>query len=162
MLPNVQAVHEARLKAALEDPQWEDAMVLQILQNTDQYFRWFDSGDVQSFKHARAICNIASRTPTIKHWLPSHESDIWGQLQAEGVIPANLIVRLSGIKIGKKRRTSRFPTSMVIKASRKDWEEKVTLTDGIHYCPGPLQDEKCGTCRACWSAGVRTVAYRQH
>ena len=49
---NVQAALKRRLQA-LEDPRWVDAMVTLI--TGEKYFRWHDSGDIQSLKHLENI-----------------------------------------------------------------------------------------------------------
>ena len=49
---NVQAALNRRLQA-LEDPRWVDAMVTLI--SGQDWFRWHDSGDIQSLKHLENI-----------------------------------------------------------------------------------------------------------
>jgi hypothetical protein len=154
---NTERAHEERYQK-IQDPEWEDAMVAQILLNTDRYFRWFDSGDVQSKEHAQKICNIARRTPGILHWLPSQELSIWRALKDQ--IPENLIVRVSSIEVGKRRKVTGFLTSMVIKATKKEWPT-LENTD-VYHCPSSLQGNRCGQCRACWDSSIQTVAYRHH
>lgn len=159
---NVVNAHEQRRKA-ITDPRWVDAMVAQILLHADRYFRWFDSGDVQSDAHADQICTIARRTPSIRHYLPSQEHGIWERARKQGKIPENLIIRLSGIKIGKRRNLRAFLTSMAINATKSSWQELVATNDKqLFHCPAPLQTNKCMDCRACWNSEIKTVAYRQH
>ena len=31
-----------------------------------------------------------------------------------------------------------------------------------HECPSQTQDNKCGSCRACWSRKVKQVSYEEH
>jgi len=162
-MSNVERAHDKRLKA-IQDPRWEDAMVVQILSNAEAHFRWFDSGDVQSVSHALQICNIAKRTPTIQHWCPSQENKIWNGIRDQ--IPKNLTVRMSGIKIGKRRASRYFPTSMTMHSNIADWKTLVsTNTTDMqrkYYCPAPVQGNKCLTCRACWNKSIKTVVYKQH
>ena len=49
---------------------WEDSIVSGI---NSLYFRWHDSGDIQSLAHLRAICNIADKLPQVRFWLPTKE-----------------------------------------------------------------------------------------
>ena len=42
-------------------------------QRDAKFFRWHDSGDLQSIKHLRLIVNIARLCPDIKFWLPTRE-----------------------------------------------------------------------------------------
>ena len=65
---NVQQALQRRLKA-LEDPRWVDAMVTLI--KDQDWFRWHDSGDIQSFKHLDNIFEVCKRTPETKHWMPT-------------------------------------------------------------------------------------------
>ena len=68
---NVQAALNRRLQA-LEDPRWVDAMVVVI--TGEKYFRWHDSGDIQSLKHLENIFEVCKRTPGTSHWMPTREA----------------------------------------------------------------------------------------
>jgi len=48
---------------------WVDDMVAEL--NNDRYFRWFDSGDVYHVALAEKILEVMTRTPWVKHWLPT-------------------------------------------------------------------------------------------
>ncbi len=48
--PSVKAAH-AKRAAGLTDPRWTEAMVYLIRSSGETYFRWHDSGDLQSFQH---------------------------------------------------------------------------------------------------------------
>lgn len=52
-------------------PLWVEAFV-KILENVP-YFRWFDSGDIQSVEMLARIAEIAKRSPHCKFWLPTKE-----------------------------------------------------------------------------------------
>jgi len=173
---------QQRRLSSVSDPQWIDAMVTMLLHthakgkikidlglvgvrlqkqggsrwryNESGYHRWHDSGDLQSVDHLSAICVVARRTPKIKHWLPTQELGMVKQfLVAGGVIPSNLIVRVSSVMIDDERRRSWPHTSSVF--------ERKTPTDA-HICPAPQQEHRCDSCRACWSADVVHVAYALH
>lgn len=155
---NVRNAQDRRLKA-INEPGWVSKMAAQILLHAKTHFRWFDSGDVQSTAHALQICQIATMTPEIQHWCPTQELKIWKEVYS--VIPPNLTVRLSGIKIGKKRQSKYFPTSMTKVATTEEWKDLVKHKKDFH-CPAPLNSNKCGECRLCWEHSIRTVVYKQH
>jgi len=67
--PSVQ-IAQARRLAAIEHPQWKDAMVFlvadAIAHGAEPFFRWHDSGDLQSVDHALKIAAIAERLPFVR------------------------------------------------------------------------------------------------
>ena len=58
-----------RRLAALQDSRWVRAMV--VLMKDRKYFRWHDSGDIQSSWHLARILEVCKQTPDTKHWLPT-------------------------------------------------------------------------------------------
>lgn len=78
----------------LSHPLWVPSMVLLIRYYVGRYFRWFDSGDLQSENHLYNICEVARHTPDVLHWLPTQEHDLVREFR--GAIPGNLTIRLSG------------------------------------------------------------------
>ena len=74
---NVQQALQRRL-AALEDPRWVDAMVTLI--SGQDWFRWHDSGDIQSMKHLENIFEVCKRTSGTRHWMPTREAQFLKQL----------------------------------------------------------------------------------
>jgi hypothetical protein len=88
---NVQAALDRRLQA-LQDPRWVDAMV-QLIKGQD-WFRWHDSGDIQSMEHLKNIFKVCKQTPETKHWMPTREAQFLKQLDP-ATIPPNLIIRMS-------------------------------------------------------------------
>jgi hypothetical protein len=119
----------------------------------DTYFRWHDSGDIQSQDHLRAIIWIARQVSNVQFWLPTKEL---GMLQSEREAIAstpNLTARFSAPMIGQVVSVSGWPTSSV--------------DSGIGYkCPAPDNAvdgvPQCGECRACWDVDVANVDYHQH
>ena len=87
---NVQQALQRRL-AALEDPRWVDAMVTLI--KGEKWFRWHDSGDIQSMKHLENIFQVCKRTSKTRHWMPTREAQFLKQLDP-ATIPSNLIIRM--------------------------------------------------------------------
>lgn len=122
--------------------------------NETGFHRWHDSGDLQSAEHFARICEVARRTPNIRHWLPTQElSMVMTHLRNGGTIPDNLVVRVSTVMIDDPHRRAWPQTSMVYTR---------TPPPGVHACPAPKQDNECKSCRACWSRDVPHVAYHQH
>ena len=64
----------ARRLQSLKHPQWVQAMV--VLIKGEKYFRWHDSGDLQSAWHLKQIFEVCNRTPETRHWLPTREAKI--------------------------------------------------------------------------------------
>ena len=141
--PNVKEALQRRL-AALMDPRWVDAMV--VLIDKEPFFRWHDSGDLQSVQHLKNIFEVCNRTPGTQHWLPTREVKFL-PLNFDA-IPKNLIIRLSGHKIDKDAASFWPWTSTVVTAGRT--------------CPAPDQNNECKECRACWSRDTANIAYGKH
>ena len=116
-------------------------------------FRWFDSGDVDTVRMGLNILEICEATPHLKHWIPSREYKIWADVLKIRNLPANVTLRMSA--------------HMIDGAPSKGWKNTSTVashgskTVG-HVCPAPLNDGKCGDCRACWDPKVDNVTYYQH
>jgi hypothetical protein len=117
------------------------------------FHRWHDSGDIQSRDHLAKICAVARATPWLKHWLPTREAMIVKAFVRDGgTIPQNLIIRVSATMVDGNAPTSWPHTSTV--------HDK---TQGIgQSCVAPLQDNKCGDCRACWDKNIPNITYHVH
>lgn len=79
---------------------WRHAMAWLINRMNEGLFRWFDSGDLQSYEMLEDFVWVARACPTTKFWLPTREYAFarrW--YQTNGPWPANLNVRLSAHKI---------------------------------------------------------------
>ena len=68
---NVQQALQRRLRS-LEDPRWVDAMV--DLVQGEKWFRWHDSGDIQSLKHLENIFLVCKRTSSTQFWMQTREA----------------------------------------------------------------------------------------
>jgi len=119
---------------------------------TNGYFRWFDSGDVQSVQMATNILEVCRQTPEIKHWIPSKEPAIWKDALAHNKQPDNVVVRMSATKIDSAASNKWANTSTVHK-NRAAFGEA---------CPASSQGNKCLDCRSCWDANVANVSYSFH
>ena len=142
----VQAAQYKRLEA-IKHPRWVEAMAAQINAKRVKFFRWHDSGDVQSLKHLFKIYEVARRSPDVAHWMPTREA--WVKKYIDRA-PANLVIR--------------FSATMVDQAAPASWPHTSTVTtDGAQAtCPAPNQDNACKDCRACWDPKVKNVAYLAH
>jgi hypothetical protein len=152
---NIEPAQHARL-VSIDDPLWVDAMVVSI--GTDAYFRWHDSGDIQSIEHLEKIAEVARRTPHCMHWLPTREYGIVSAFTAQYDIPDNLIIRLSAMFTDKP---------VIVPASLRNVAgvavSNVHSTKPIGTaCNAPKQNGECRECRACWNRKVAAVSYSIH
>ena len=128
---NVKEALERR-QQALTDPRWVDAMVTLI--TGEAWFRWHDSGDIQSPEHLKNIFEVCKRTPGTRHWMPTREAQFLKDLDP-ATVPPNLIIRMS--------------SHMIDQGPVKQWPWTSTVTSGEgRTCPAPEQGNECGSCRA--------------
>lgn len=112
------------------------------------YFRWFDSGDLQSAQMLKDIITLAEVNPKVNFWLPTKEKRIIENFQ--GLIPDNLTIRLSGSFIDGLIPKTKFNTSTV-----QTYEQDL-------ICQAPNQGGECLECRKCWDKTVKNVSYLKH
>ena len=141
---NVRDALDRRL-ASLNHPEWVDAMV--VLIGKQPYFRWHDSGDLQSSWHLKQIFEVCVRTPGTRHWLPTREVKFLKLLDPEAV-PGNLTIRIS--------------SHMIDQPPVKFWPWTSTVGSSGGTCPAPQNGNKCGPCRACWDRKVQNIQYHEH
>ena len=142
--PNVRKAMDRRL-TALQDPRWVDAMVTMV--KGQPWFRWHDSGDIQSPEHLKNIFEVCNRTPETRHWMPTREVKFL-KLMDPDVVPKNLIIRIS--------------SHMIDQGPVKHWPWTSTVVTSGKTCPAAEQGNKCKECRACWDRSVKNVAYGKH
>lgn len=143
----------ANRQAFMASPKWVELMAATINKTRSPWFRWFDSGDVQSVKHALGILEVCKLTPNKTHWIPTKEAKIWRDTLAKVDLPDNVTLRLSSYKIDEPPAAS--------------WKGNTSTVDQDkppigHACPAPSQGGKCQDCRACWSRDVPNVSYHKH
>ena len=144
--PNVKDAMQRRLDS-INHPLWIQAMATSIIETKTEFFRWHDSGDLQSLDHLKKIFEVCKLTPGIQHWLPTREASIIACIQADEV-PKNLIIRLSAHKVDGKASTF--------------WPWTSTVVTSEKTCPAAEQDNKCKDCRACWDRTIPNIAYGKH
>ena len=135
----------ARRLAALSDSRWVRAMV--VLMKDRKYFRWHDSGDIQSSWHLARILEVCKQTPDTKHWLPTRESQLLALMDPD-IIPTNLIIRLSATKVNG--------------AASISWPWTSTVSTATKTCPASDQGGKCKSCRQCWDRSIKNITYAKH
>jgi hypothetical protein len=163
VFPNVRARLRLRLEAYNACPEaWAAAMIetLRVLgasrsartRERARFFRFFDSGDIQSAEMLAMIVHIARALPHVHFWIPTRERGIvLAYLRDNGPFPENMTVRLSAPIIGKPMPG--LPGN------------PYTSTVSAHVgraCPAPQQSNTCGDCRACWSRDIENVDYHKH
>lgn len=145
---SVTKAHAKRL-AGLSHPAWVHAMVFMINFRKCDFFRWHDSGDLQSLNHLEKIADVAVLCPTVQFWMPTREKAIVHAFQRiHGPLPSNLVVRVSATMIDGPVPIGFANTS--------------TVVTGQATCPAPQQKNNCGACRMCWTPSIPNVSYKVH
>ena len=157
VFPNVEKAMYHRYNSLLHDTElWTKNMITYIdkfRKGDKDYFRWHDSGDLQSVNHLNAINEIALALPHIKFWLPTREIKtvrLWQQLN--GQFADNLIVRISA------HMNDAQPNYKITGYASGVIDKSEDLKG--YKCPAPNQENACKDCRACWT--LETVLYHKH
>lgn len=159
--PNVQAAMERRYEA-LFDSRWVSAMPFVIAKKCKKvpFFRWHDSGDLQSLSHLINIAEVARLTPQVSHWLPTREYAIVRKYRETfGEFPSNLTVRASAAMLDSSAPNDFAHSSEV---ASTDTAMTESLSRGGKACVAPSQGNECRDCRACWDQTVSIVTYHKH
>lgn len=156
--PGTIAAMQRRLDS-LTDSRWVAAFVRVLSAKRNRYFRWHDSGDLQSLNHLRNIVTIATETPHITHWIPTREYGIVREyLRTYGDFPANLRVRVSAAMVdGTAPRDFAYTSEVSNRAA-----DRAAENPGSFACIAYGQGGKCLDCRACWSDKVQNIIYPLH
>ena len=169
--PVVKAVRQNNQQDYHRDD-WVDDMVKEVAKF--DYFRWFDSGDIETPELAQKIYQVIESTPHCKHWLPTRSDKISSiayhltrpreaysqEYYHPTAIAAlqNVALRPSADNIGLNNQERTGVNSYVIKPE-EIFEAK---RQGIHVCPvgiNPSQ-KSCDTCTMCYTDAK--VAYVLH
>jgi hypothetical protein len=152
---NILPMQKKRLHS-IKSKNWVNAMIKLI--NNQPYFRWHDSGDIQSIEHFHKICLIAEAMPKTLFWIPTREYSIIKDYAKDHVIPKNLIVRLSAMFIDERVK---IPQSLsnIPNITTANVHSKNAL--GFE-CIASKQNNECRDCRACWNTDIKEVSYKQH
>ena len=123
----------------------------------NRFFRWHDSGDLQNLTHFKKIIKICEATPYTRHWLPTKEKGIIKKfISGGGVLPENLVIRLSGYMVDDTPPSVRGLPGVLTSTVHKDEEPHG------RECPAPKQNGMCDDCRACWNEDVKNISYIKH
>ena len=119
--------------------------------NKSGFFRWFDSGDIQSYDMLLNIVEIAKKTPTIKHWVPTKEYALITRYKKEfKTFPKNLIIRVSAPMLDTKIKGFKYTSSIVKNSKMKS------------NCNAYKNQGKCLDCRLCWDKSIKDITYKYH
>ncbi len=155
VFPNVKKALKKRLEAWRTISDWAEK-ISELIKRKEKngFFRWDDSGDVQSVKHLRDIVKVANNLPQIKFWLPTREYSFVSEYKKQfGSFPKNLCVRLSAFMINGK--------PPVAVAKRLGLTTSGVMESGFN-CPASKQKNICGSCRACWDNNIENINYKKH
>lgn len=151
----IEPAQHARLES-INDELWVDSIINLI--GNDSYFRWHDSGDLQSLEHLEKIVQVCNGTPKTRHWLPTREYGIVKDYIAKhGKIPSNLVIRLSAMYPDKPVQIPASLRGIAGIATSNVHTSKPIGQD----CNASKQGGKCLDCRACWDR-TKTVSYAMH
>ena len=152
---NVQRALDARL-SAFNSPSFVPEMIAKLKKEEKSgYFRWFDSGDIPSWKGLLKIVQIALALPSIRFWLPSKEYGIIQRyVETVGAFPVNLTIRLSAYLVDG-------PAPLALASRLGVVTSTVTSKPAEAPCPAPTQGNQCRECRACWKS-ASNVSYLLH
>lgn len=133
---------------------WSDDMVKAL--DSDRYFRWFDSGDMYTVALAEKILEVMTRTPWVKHWLPTrmHKFPKFRSVLSDMMKLPNVMVRFSsdsvqGEFVAGLHGSVITPDSTIVPA-------------GTTLCRAYENAGKCSGCRACYDKAVAVIAYPAH
>ena len=162
---DAQAAAERRL-AAMSRPFWAEACAEALNRKAakiaprNRFFRWFDSGDIQSPAMLAQLVRVAELCPGIAFWLPSKEYGIAVDYAASNAIPDNLCIRLSAY-----RKNVSGPVALAMRHGLTV-SEVITSAElaspGSFVCPSSMQGNKCLACRACWLKSNVQTGYVYH
>jgi hypothetical protein len=151
--PNVKAprIHNREDWTRIE---WADDMV-KALQN-ERFFRWFDSGDVYALGLAEKILEVMTRTPWVKHWLPTrmHKFPKFRMVFDAMRALDNVSVRFSSDSVTGEYIDG-LHGSVIIPSPDN-------VKSGMTLCKAYDHGGKCNGCRACYDKGVKVIAYPAH
>lgn len=135
-------------------PEWVADMVAAL--RNDRFFRWFDSGDMYALPLAEKILEVMTRTPEVRHWLPTrmHKFSKFASVIARMQALPNVMVRPSSDSVTGEYTAGLHGSTIVPSIDQ--------VPAGATLCHAANNAGKCGACRACYSKDVPVVAYVAH
>lgn len=124
-----------------------------VVLRKERWFRWFDSGDLQSAQMLLNIFEVARKTPQCRHWVATRERSFVREALKQSDVPGNVVVRVSAT----------YPDIPVklIPGTNGANVHKDKPPVGFE-CNAPKQNGKCDLCRACWDKSIEVVSYHEH
>jgi len=153
----------ARRQAAWKEPGWTGRMIDDLYEESQKvapslrFFRWFDSGDIQSVAQLHKIVLIAEALPGIGFYLPTKEYGIVRQYLKRNEVygfPRNLVVRPSAPMVDEDM--------VPIPGLTRSKVESDPDMNSPDTCPAKLQANKCWDCRMCWDPEQELIIYPHH
>lgn len=124
--------------------------------NPFNFCRWFENGDLFSVENLETFSKIALENENITFLLMTKKTEFVNAfIDAGGVIPNNLIIRLSDDAIDgiKSLNPHNLPTTDIIKPGSP-------IPAGCIRCPGVKTG--CAACRACFNAKIKRILFDLH
>jgi hypothetical protein len=147
MFPDALEAQERRLRT-IKDAKWVENMARLIQELSPKWFRWHDSGDLQSVRHLEKVVEVCNLTPRCVHSLPTKEHRMVIGWMERNQIPTNLVIGLSGLMVD-----GRLPLGHGLQV------RGVTRDARLVTCPVKMQGGECLACRKCWEKDVSVVMY---
>lgn len=185
-MDNVKAKHE-RVKNFIEHIDFVPRMVATLYAECydDEYFRWWDSGDVWTVQECLDVLEVCEKTPWLKHWIPSKEYKLWRDALKIRDIPKNAVVRFSTHMNDLKPTKAGVHTSttFTVEGWQKGKEKTYTPEQIQEFYDKTTSEAKvgnicmakkfsaennrdkgkhkysCGDCRDCWDSTISNIAY---
>ena len=135
-------------------PEWVADMVAAL--RNDRFFRWFDSGDMYALPLAEKILDVMTRTPDVRHWLPTrmHKFTKFASVLERMQALPNVMVRPSSDSVIGEYIPGLHGSTIVPSIDQ--------VPAGVTLCHAANNAGKCGACRACYDKSVAVVAYVAH
>lgn len=142
---------------------WITDMVAAI--GTDEYFRWFDSGDLYHPRLAQKIYSVVKLTPKTKHWIPTKSWDVPKMIEWINLLDSlkNCVVRRSRKDINHSGLIScNLDGQWSVVTDSKATVIPMPYEVRAQNCEAYTRGGKCGDCRACWDKNVDLIVYPLH
>ena len=149
-MPSVKKAMAYRLEV-MTGPNFVDTLVKEL--DNEKYFRWFDSGDIQSEKMGHDIIDIVELTPWCRHWLPSKEYKMWKNILSTRILPFNVCLRIS-TPIDNTKPINGFKHTTTTYT-----DNNIPASVGFKCHAHKNKKYNCYECRACWNNEISNVAY---
>ena len=160
-------VQEAQYRrfGAVKQPEWVEAMTVLIGRKCRKctFFRWHDTGDLQSNEHLKRILQIARNLPQISFRLPTHEFGVVRQVLAEETVPDNMTLEMSAPYIDQDWHSADDLLALPGVVKRTVHTDRAVFGGEPYICHATEHHTGvCGTCRKCWDRETPWVSFHLH